>query len=188
MCGAPDRAGGLRRDGRARGRGACSPLSARASVEGAPAPYAPLSPPEPCSATGVRESGRAGPRRRSAPGPVRRLRAGREGRRHSLLIARDRRLAVEEYFAASSREDVHTVQSVTKSVTSLLAGIQRDDGRLDLDGTAAGAGGQWIFVVRPLDFGSSSPPTRRTGTSCARWTCSTPTSCRRWPADVALAP
>jgi CubicO group peptidase (beta-lactamase class C family) len=46
---------------------------------------------------------------------------------HSLLILRHDRLVVEEYFNGSNRNDVHTLQSVTKSVTSLLIGaaIQR---------------------------------------------------------------
>ena len=46
---------------------------------------------------------------------------------HSLLILRHDRLVVEEYFNNSNRNDVHTLQSVTKSITSLLIGaaIQR---------------------------------------------------------------
>ena len=43
-------------------------------------------------------------------------------------MVRRGRLAVEEYFAGSSRDDVHTQQSVTKSVTSLLVGIAIDQG------------------------------------------------------------
>jgi CubicO group peptidase (beta-lactamase class C family) len=57
-----------------------------------------------------------------------RIRRRERGTLHSLLIARGGRLAVEEYFAGSSREDVHTQQSVTKSVTSLLVAIAVDEG------------------------------------------------------------
>src|SRR5262245_50128097 len=56
------------------------------------------------------------------------IRRGERGTLHSLLVVRRGRLAVEEYFAGSSREDVHTQQSVTKSVTSLLVGIAIDQG------------------------------------------------------------
>ena len=56
------------------------------------------------------------------------IRRGDRGALHSLLVVRQGRLAVEEYFAGSSRDDVHTQQSVTKSVTSLLVGIAIDQG------------------------------------------------------------
>ena len=72
--------------------------------------------------------------RRAAPGQVsldasrldnliQRLRDNRIPQIHSLLIVRQGYLAVEEYFNASRANDVHTLQSVTKSVTSLLLGI-----------------------------------------------------------------
>ncbi len=54
---------------------------------------------------------------------VGRLRDNRIPGVHSLVIVRQGYLAVEEYFNGSSRETVHTLQSVTKSVTSLLLGI-----------------------------------------------------------------
>lgn len=59
-----------------------------------------------------------------------RIRRRERGLLHSLLIVRRGRLAVEEYFAGSSRDDVHTQQSVTKSVTSLLVAIAIDEGRI----------------------------------------------------------
>ena len=109
-------------------------LAAGCGGEGAPAPEGDLSPPAAVPGDWSVETpdalGLDVARLRDL---VQRVRAGREGRLHSLLIARHGRLAVEEYFASSSREDVHTVQSVTKSVTSLLAGIAQDDGHLDLD-------------------------------------------------------
>jgi len=61
---------------------------------------------------------------------VQRLRRGEFGARHSLLVARGGRLAVEEYFSTASPDQLHTMQSVTKSVTSLLVGIALDQRRI----------------------------------------------------------
>jgi CubicO group peptidase (beta-lactamase class C family) len=47
---------------------------------------------------------------------------------HSLLVVRQGYLAVEEYFNGSTAESVHTLQSVTKSVSSLLLGIAVEQG------------------------------------------------------------
>lgn len=60
---------------------------------------------------------------------VSRVRTNAIRNQHSLLILRHDRLVLEEYFNGSSRNDVHTLQSVTKSVTSLLIGaaIQRQN-------------------------------------------------------------
>ncbi|MBV6505197.1 MAG: hypothetical protein ILNGONEN_00755 [Syntrophorhabdaceae bacterium] len=60
---------------------------------------------------------------------VNRVRTNAIRSQHSLLILRHDRLVLEEYFNGSSRNDVHTLQSVTKSVTSLLIGaaIQRQN-------------------------------------------------------------
>ena len=49
----------------------------------------------------------------------------------SLVIVREGYLVVERYFNGSGRDDVHTMQSVSKSVTSLVAGIAADQGKLD---------------------------------------------------------
>lgn len=57
--------------------------------------------------------------------------AGRAGVIHSLLIVRDGRLVVEEYFHGYGRDDLHPVASVTKSVASLLVGAAIADGRID---------------------------------------------------------
>ncbi len=51
----------------------------------------------------------------------------------SLLIIRHGYLVIERYYIPSSREHVHTMQSVSKSVTSLLAGTLVDAGRLALE-------------------------------------------------------
>jgi CubicO group peptidase (beta-lactamase class C family) len=42
-------------------------------------------------------------------------------------------LVSETYFGGSSRDDVHTMQSVSKSVTSLVTGIAADAGSLDIE-------------------------------------------------------
>jgi CubicO group peptidase (beta-lactamase class C family) len=59
-----------------------------------------------------------------------RIRRGDYGRIGSVLIARHGRLAVEEYFNGWSAQQPHTMQSVTKSVVSLLAGVAIGSGRL----------------------------------------------------------
>lgn len=64
---------------------------------------------------------------------VNRIRRGTYGPVSSLLVARHQQLVVEEYFNGWSSERVHTMQSVTKSVTSLLTGIAVDRGRLSID-------------------------------------------------------
>jgi CubicO group peptidase (beta-lactamase class C family) len=48
----------------------------------------------------------------------------------SLLIVRRGQLAVEEYFAGWAASRAHTIQSVTKSVTSVVTGIAIDQGKL----------------------------------------------------------
>jgi CubicO group peptidase (beta-lactamase class C family) len=62
-----------------------------------------------------------------------RIRRGDYGRLDSLLIARHERLVMEEYFNGWTAEAAHTQQSVTKSVTSLAAGLAIDRGALALD-------------------------------------------------------
>jgi CubicO group peptidase (beta-lactamase class C family) len=66
---------------------------------------------------------------------VRQIRDGRHGTIHSLLIVRNRRLVLEEYFSGWSAASAHTLQSVTKSVTSLAVGLAIDRGRLRLSDT-----------------------------------------------------
>ena len=61
---------------------------------------------------------------------VNRIRRGEFGRINSLLIARHERLIVEEYFNGWTASAAHTQQSVTKSVTSLAAGLAVDRRRL----------------------------------------------------------
>ena len=62
-----------------------------------------------------------------------RIRRGDYGRITSLLVAREGSLAVEEYFDNFSRDQKHTMQSVTKSVTSLLIGRAIEQGHLRVE-------------------------------------------------------
>jgi CubicO group peptidase (beta-lactamase class C family) len=55
---------------------------------------------------------------------------GDAGLLHSLVIIRRGQLVLEEYFHGYGREDLHELQSSTKSVTSLLVGIARDRGAI----------------------------------------------------------
>ncbi len=49
---------------------------------------------------------------------------------HSLLLVRHGKLALEEYFYGYGPQDVHQLQSATKSVLSILCGIAQDRGLL----------------------------------------------------------
>jgi CubicO group peptidase (beta-lactamase class C family) len=46
----------------------------------------------------------------------------------AVLVARGGKLVLEEYFHFGSRSEIHQIQSVTKSVTSLVFGMAYDDG------------------------------------------------------------
>ncbi len=63
------------------------------------------------------------------------VRLVREGKRfpdlHSLLIVRHGYLVLEEYFGGWHRERLHTLQSVSKSVTSALIGIAIERGAIE---------------------------------------------------------
>ena len=59
---------------------------------------------------------------------VERVLRGEPGRPEAILIARNGKLVLEEYFYGFRRDRLHPIQSVTKSVTSLLFGIARDGG------------------------------------------------------------
>ena len=62
---------------------------------------------------------------------VRKLRRGEFGSVSSVLVVRNDRLVLEEYNGWSSSRP-HTLQSVTKSVTSLVVGLAIADGRLSV--------------------------------------------------------
>ena len=53
------------------------------------------------------------------------------GLQDSLLIYKDNKLLVEEYFDGWKRNDPHQIQSVSKSLTSLLVGSLITEGKLD---------------------------------------------------------
>ncbi len=58
---------------------------------------------------------------------------GEHGRAEALLIARNGRLVLGEYFYGITVDRLHLLQSITKSVTSLLFGIVYDQALVDLD-------------------------------------------------------
>jgi CubicO group peptidase (beta-lactamase class C family) len=58
------------------------------------------------------------------------IRTGRYRDIHSLLIVRRGLLVLEEYFNGAAADRLHTLQSVSKSVTSALIGIAIDEGAL----------------------------------------------------------
>jgi CubicO group peptidase (beta-lactamase class C family) len=64
---------------------------------------------------------------------VNRIRRQEYGSVNSLLVVRNGRLVVEEYFNGFTAAAAHTQQSVTKSVTSLAAGLAVDRGLLRVD-------------------------------------------------------
>jgi CubicO group peptidase (beta-lactamase class C family) len=54
----------------------------------------------------------------------------------SFVVVRRGYLVHESYYGTSSREDVHTMQSVSKSITSLVTGIASDAGSLSIEAAA----------------------------------------------------
>jgi CubicO group peptidase (beta-lactamase class C family) len=62
-----------------------------------------------------------------------RIRRGDYGGVNSLLVVRNERLVMEEYFNGWTAARAHTLQSVTKSVTSLAAGLAVERGELGVD-------------------------------------------------------
>ena len=54
--------------------------------------------------------------------------SGEFGSLHSILVMKNGKLILEEYFDAYSAEDLHMLQSCTKSISSLLVGIAIDKG------------------------------------------------------------
>ena len=66
-------------------------------------------------------------------GLVSRIRENRPAGIHGLVVVRRGYLVIDEYFNGSSAGAVHTMQSVSKSVTSLLTGIAVDQGELAIN-------------------------------------------------------
>jgi CubicO group peptidase (beta-lactamase class C family) len=63
---------------------------------------------------------------------LKRIRSKEYANVHGLVIVKNGYVIAEEYFNGSSAIDVHEMQSVTKSVTSLIMGIAIDQGRFRL--------------------------------------------------------
>jgi CubicO group peptidase (beta-lactamase class C family) len=61
---------------------------------------------------------------------VKKIRGGKIGGLDSLLIVRNGYLVTEEYFRGWGRDDLHTLQSDTKSITSLLVGAALLQGKI----------------------------------------------------------
>lgn len=59
--------------------------------------------------------------------------AGKEGAIRSFLVARRGQLVVDEYFHRAARDWPHTIQSITKSVTSLILGRVLEEEKIPLD-------------------------------------------------------
>lgn len=59
-----------------------------------------------------------------------RMRQGEFGNAHAWLLAKDGKLVVEEYFQGYRPERRHTIQSISKSITSLLIGIAIGQGKI----------------------------------------------------------
>lgn len=62
---------------------------------------------------------------------IEKLKNGSFGKQNSLLIMKDGKLVVEQYFRGWSKEENHQMQSVSKSFTSLLLGDAIDRGFID---------------------------------------------------------
>ena len=59
------------------------------------------------------------------------IRSGEYGRINSFLIARDNKLICDEYFFGYKVNDIHPIESCTKSITSLLVGVALDNGLIN---------------------------------------------------------
>ena len=70
-------------------------------------------------------------------GMLARITGGEFGAVHGLVVVRKGYVIVDTSFGGWDRDSIHTMQSVTKSVTSLAAGIAIDRGLIRLDETVA---------------------------------------------------
>jgi CubicO group peptidase (beta-lactamase class C family) len=86
--------------------------------------------PEPAGGWEIAEPAEVGIDARHLEATVRAVTRGEAGILHSLLIVRGGKLVLEEYFHGFTRDDLHELQSVTKSLTSLLVGIAHDQGKI----------------------------------------------------------
>ena len=101
---------------------------------------------------------------------------GEAGIVHSLLMVRNRKLVLEEYFHGYDRDDLHTVTSCTKAIASMLIGIAIDQGHIEdvsvpvlefFPEQRAGAANGWDRVtlehLLTMSVGRSREQWRRTG-------------------------
>ncbi len=64
---------------------------------------------------------------------ITKIKGGNYGNVHSLLIVKNDKLVVEEYFNGSARDSLHNLYSVTKAFTSALVGIAIDKGYISTE-------------------------------------------------------
>lgn len=75
---------------------------------------------------------------------------GEAGLIHAQLVVRRGKLVTEEYFHGYSRNDLHEIQSATKSVSSLLVGIALDRGEIEsLDEPVLGFFPDYAEIAQP---------------------------------------
>jgi CubicO group peptidase (beta-lactamase class C family) len=95
---------------------------------------------------------------------------------NGVIVIRHGYKVLEEYANGSSATQLHEMQSVTKSVTSLLIGIAVDQGKFNVDAkllpffpeysdiiTASGAKGQWLFIIPKYDLVVAATSNSATG-------------------------
>ena len=101
----------------------------RAAPADAP-PYVYSAPPVEDDGWTTADCEKAGLSHEAVAGMVNAIRAGEAGVIHSFLLVAGGDLVVEEYFHGYERDDLHRLASVTKSVSSLLAGLAIDQGKI----------------------------------------------------------
>ncbi|MGY3090047.1 CubicO group peptidase (beta-lactamase class C family) [Hymenobacter sp. UYAg731] len=74
--------------------------------------------------------------------------AGRKGSK-SLLILKDGRLVVEQYYGTYTADSAHYWASAGKSLTATLVGLARQDGILSLTDSTSKYLGRWTRATRP---------------------------------------
>ena len=61
---------------------------------------------------------------------IKNILAGKFPNTHSVLLVKNGKLILEEYFYGNNRDDLHYLASATKSITSILVGISLDEDML----------------------------------------------------------
>ena len=73
---------------------------------------------------------------------------------HGILVMREEQIAFEQYFPPYKEDTLHSFKSVSKSITSILAGIAISEGKLSLDTT--------VYEVFPEAFEGVEDPRKKT--------------------------